>query len=98
MVKKEKKILTDNRMIWINKREVSFEGLISKLENGEDGIYQFMTGGDKNILFVPKIGITEEDLEIVPGLKELREEIKKVEMLRNAAKGKKRFLLTKQLK
>lgn len=32
-----------------------------------------MTGGDKNILLVPKIQITEQDIETVPGLKELRE-------------------------
>jgi hypothetical protein len=29
--KKEKKILTDNRMVTINKRETSYEGLVSKL-------------------------------------------------------------------
>jgi len=37
-----------------------------------------MTGGDKNIFLVPKIEITEEDKETVPGLKELIEEIKKI--------------------
>jgi hypothetical protein len=65
-------------MITINKREVSFEGLVAKLENGEDGIYNFMTGGDKDILFIPKIEITEDDIKTVPGLKELREEIVKI--------------------
>jgi hypothetical protein len=84
-------------MITINKREVSFEGLVAKLENGEDGIYNFMTGGDKDILFVPKIEITEKDIEEVPGLKELREEIKKIEAMQRVATGKRKFLLTKQL-
>jgi hypothetical protein len=84
-------------MVTINKREVSFEGLVAKLENGEDGIYNFMTGGDKDILFVPKIEITEKDIEEVPGLKELREEIKKIEAMQRAATGKRKFLLTKQL-
>ena len=84
-------------MITVNKRETSFEGLVNKLEKGEDGIYSFMTGGDKNILFVPKIEITKEDIETIPGLKELREEIKKVEIRQKIAKGKKKFLLTKQL-
>lgn len=84
-------------MVTINKRETSYEGLVAKLENGEDGIYNFMTGGDKNILLVPKIQITEEDIATVPGLKELREEIKKVEIRQKAAKGKQKFLLTKQL-
>lgn len=95
--KKEKKVLTDNRMVTINKRETSYEGLVAKLENGEDGIYNFMTGGDKNILLVPKIQITEDDIATIPGLKELKEEIKKVEIRQRAARGKQKFLLTKQL-
>ena len=40
--RKNKKILTDNRMVTINKRETSFEGLVGKLENGEDGIYNMI--------------------------------------------------------
>ena len=55
------------------------------------------TDGDKNILLVPKIQITENDIETIPGLKELREEIKKIEIRQNAARGKQKFLLTKQL-
>ena len=95
--KKEKKVLTDNRMITVNKREISYEGLVSKLENGEDGIYNFITDGDKNILLVPKIQITEDDIETIPGLKELKEDIKKIEIKQKAARGKQKFLLTKQL-
>jgi len=41
--KKEKKILTENRLMTVNKRETSFEGLVSQLENGEDGIYNIIT-------------------------------------------------------
>ena len=33
--RKRKKILTDNRMVTVNKRETSFEGLVGKLENGK---------------------------------------------------------------
>ena len=84
-------------MITINKRETSYEGLVAKLQNGEDGIYNFMTNGDKNILLVPKIQITEKDIETVPGLKQLREQIKKIEVMQKAATGKRKFLLTKQL-
>lgn len=40
--KKQRKLLTDNRMTTISKRETSFEGLVSQLENGEDGIYNLM--------------------------------------------------------
>lgn len=95
--KKEKKVLTDNRMVTINRRQTSYEGLAEKLENGEDGIYNFMTGGDKNILLVPKIQITENDIATIPGLKQLREEIKKIEVRQKAARNKQKFLLTKQL-
>ena len=59
--RKEKKILTDNRMVTVNMRETSFEGLASKFENGEDGIYGMMTN-DKNIIFKPKNKITEEEI------------------------------------
>ena len=48
--KKEKKILTENRMCTVNKRETSFEGLVSQLENGEDGIYSLITE-NKNMIF-----------------------------------------------
>ena len=95
--KKEKQVLTTNRLVTINKRQMSYEGLVAKLENGEDGIYNFMTGGDKNILLVPKISITEDDIATIPGLKSLREEIKKIEKKQKEAKGKEKFLLTKQL-
>ena len=45
--RKERKILTENRMATVNKRETSFEGLVSQFENGEDGIYNLVTE-DKN--------------------------------------------------
>ena len=41
--KRQRKILTDNRMTTVNTRETSFEGLVSQLENGEDGIYNLIT-------------------------------------------------------
>ena len=36
--KKSKMILTDNRMVTVNKRETSYQNLVSKFENGEDGL------------------------------------------------------------
>ena len=36
--KKAKLILTDNRMVTVNKRETSYQNLVSKFENGEDGL------------------------------------------------------------
>ena len=93
--RKNKKILTDNRMVTVNKRETSFEGLAGRLENGEDGIYN-MIANDKNIIFSPKVSITEKDIAEIPGLKELRDEIEKVEARAKIARGKKAFLLKKQ--
>lgn len=45
-------------MVSINKRETSFEGLISKFEAGEDGIYNMIIENDKNVLLTPKYKIT----------------------------------------
>lgn len=94
--RKRKKILTDNRMVTVNKRETSFEGLVGKLENGEDGIYN-MIANDKNIIFTPKISITQQDIDEIPALKELREAIEQVEKMEKAATGRRKYLLKKQL-
>lgn len=94
--KKQKLYLTDNRMITINKRETSFEGLVAKFENGEDGLYGLITN-DKNILLTPKVTITEKDIEEVPGLKELREAMEWIEQEGKQATGKRKYLLKKQL-
>ena len=48
--RKKRKILTDNRMTTVNKRETSFESLVSQLENSEIGIYNLITN-DKQIIF-----------------------------------------------
>ena len=94
--RKNKKILTDNRMVTVNKRETSYEGLVSKLENGEDGVYNMITN-DKNIIFCPKVGITEEDLAEIEPLRELKAEIEKIKESIKKATGKRKFLLKKQL-
>jgi len=49
-------------MVTINKRETSYEGLAMKFENGEDGLYNIISDNNKNVIFTPKIGITEKDL------------------------------------
>jgi hypothetical protein len=73
--RKERKLLTENRLATVNKRETSFEGLVAQLENGEDGIYN-MINNSKNQIFRPKVMITKRDVEEIPGLRELREAIK----------------------
>ncbi len=94
--KKERKLLTENRMATVNKRETSFEGLVSQLENGEDGIYN-MISNDKNQIFQPKVMITKKDVEEVPGLKQLREAIKYWEERLKTASGRDAFIIKKAI-
>lgn len=70
--KKEKEILSDNRLVTINKRETSLEGLY---ENGEDVFYNLISDNNKNAIFRPKISITRQDLEDIEPLRQKRESI-----------------------
>ena len=90
--RKERRLLTENRMATVNKRETSFEGLVSQLENGEDGIYNMITN-NKNVIFQPKVVITKADVEEIPGLKELREAIKYWETRLKTASGRDAYII-----
>lgn len=94
--RKQRKILTDNRMMTVNKRETSFEGLVSQLENGEDGIYNLMTD-DKQIIFQPKVTITKKDLEEIPFLQQLRDSINHWEEKLKVAEGRDAYIIKKAL-
>lgn len=94
--KKEKKILTDNRMTTVNKRETSFEGLVAQLENGEDGIYNLITN-NKQMIFQPKVTITKQDIEEIPALRQLKDTINIWETKLKTAEGKDRFTIKKAL-
>ena len=94
--KKEKKILTENRMVTVNKRETSYQGLVGKMENGEDGLFNLITN-DKNIIFSPKVSITKKDLKEIPELAELQKAIAEVEEEEKKATGKRKYLLKKQI-
>ena len=91
--RKERKLLTENRMSTVNKRETSFEGLVSQFENGEDGIYNMITN-NKNIILQPKIQkITKLDEEEIPGMKELRQAIKMWEAKLKKASGREAYII-----
>jgi hypothetical protein len=94
--KKEKKILTDNRMATVNKRETSFEGLVAQLENGEDGIYNIITN-NKQTIFQPKVTITKKDLEDIECLRQLRAAIECWEAKLKVTEGKDAFVIKKAL-
>ena len=94
--RKERRILTDNRMMTVNKRECSFEGLVSQLENGEDGIYNLITD-NKNQIFQPKVTITKKDLDEIQPLRQLREAINVWEAKLKVTEGKDAFVIKKAL-
>lgn len=94
--KKERQILTENRMMTVNKRETSFEGLVSQLENGEDGIYNLISE-NKNQIFQPKVTITKKDLEEIDLLRQLREAINLWEAKLKVTEGKDAFIIKKAL-
>ena len=89
-------ILTPNRMVTINKRETSHEGLVDKLEGGESAFHSLIKE-DKNTVLTPKVEITEDDIREVPGLAELRQAIAETEARIPSLEGKERGYAKKQL-
>ena len=94
--RKERKILTENRLTTVNKRETSFEGLVSQFENGEDGIYNLITN-DKNTIFQHKVTITKKDLEEIPLLRQLREAIQMWEEKLKTTTGRDAYIIKSTL-
>lgn len=95
--RRSRSILTNNRLVTINRRETSFEGLCSKLEVGEDGIYSMLSTLGKQGFLTQKNPITEADLERIPALKDLQDSIQQVEAQYATSAGKQKQLLKKQL-
>lgn len=93
---KERSLMTENRMVTINRRETSLEGLVSQFENGEDGIYNLINN-DKNQIFRPKISITKKDLEEIPELQQIREAIHIWEEIAKTATGKDAYVAKKAI-
>jgi hypothetical protein len=56
-----------------------------------------MIANDKNIIFTPKVSITPKDLEEIEPLRELRKAIEATEEAEKKARGKRKYLLKKQL-
>lgn len=94
--RKQKNILTDNRMVTINKRETSYQGLVEKFENGEDGIYNLINEG-RSLLLAQKHSITPKDIAEMQPLQALREVIESLKEQEKNARGKRKYLLKKQL-
>ena len=94
--KKEKKILTENRLATVNKRETSYEGLVSQFENGEDGVYN-IANNDKHVIFQPKVSITKKDREDIPELQQTDEAIAAWDYRVHHTEGRDAFLSKKAL-
>ena len=90
-------LMTENRMATVNKRETSFEGLISQFENGEDGIYDLINDNERNTIFKPKISITEKDLAEIPELCEGQQAIEYWEKILKTATGKEAYIAKKAI-
>lgn len=94
--RKKKKILTENRMVTVNKRETSYEGLATHFECGEDGFYDLIKQ-DKNIIFRHKITITKEDLQNIPELAQVKEAIELWEQKLKNASGRDAYIIKKAI-
>ena len=95
--RKERKIITDNRKVTIDKRETSYEGLVAQLENGEDGIYNMTDEGNKNVIFRPKVTITKKDLEEIPFLQQIKDAIALWQEKAKTATGKDIYTIKKAI-
>lgn len=91
-----REILTNNRMVTINRRETSFQGLAERLEGGEDALHSLVRQ-DKQTILTPKNTITERDLAQIPDLRRLKERIKHWEERLAQAQGRERYKIKKML-
>lgn len=92
----EHPIVTKNREITVSKRQVSFEEVVSNLENGEDGIYALISN-DKNKILDYREPLTNEDFEKIPELTGYLNIIECLKAQFKKAEGQKKFSLKKQI-
>ena len=82
-------IITPNRELTVDKRQISYEGLIEKLENGEDGLYSLINE-NKEFKLDNKEPLTQNDIDNIPGIKESLSTIKTLELQYANATGARR--------
>ena len=94
---KNRTYLTKNRETVINKREKSFEGIVSTLEGGEDTFHTLISD-DKHQFLDRKDKITEEEIANNPIYQEKMRTINQLKKLFDAATdGTTRFKLKQQI-
>lgn len=89
-------IVTKNRDVTVNKRQVSFEETVEGLTNGEDGIYSMIVN-DKNALLDMRTPITEKDKADIPGIADNLEVIESLKAQLEQATGRRKYLLKCQI-
>lgn len=92
---KDRSILTKNRMITIYKRESSYDSLVADLPNGDNDIYNMMVDEPGLYYLTNQNKITLDDVEEIPDLKNIQEEIKRLQALVPQATGKHLYALKK---
>ena len=94
--KQEKPIITKNREVTVNKRQISYEEIVSNLENGEDGIYALMSD-NKNQILDPKDPLSALDYEQIPELQEHLDLINRLKKSFASATGLRKYQLKKAM-
>ncbi len=90
-------IITNNRQVTVNKRQVSYEDVISGLEAGEDG-FQALINQDPAQLLDYREPISDEDMEEIPYMQDHIDLIRRLkEQLAAARDGRTRYLLKKHI-
>lgn len=89
--RKNKKILTENRLVTVNRRECSFEGLAASLETGEDGVHNLINE-NKNQILQPKVSITKKDVAEITELAQLKQAIAALERRMPHLEGKAAYI------
>lgn len=90
-------IITNNRQVTVNKRQVSYEDVVSGLEAGEDG-FQALINQDPAQLLDYREPISDEDVEEIPYMQDHIDLIRRLkEQLACAPNGKTRYLLKKHI-
>lgn len=89
-------IVTKNRDVTVSKRQISYEETVSRLQNGEDGLYALIIN-DKDVLMDVREPISQEDIDSIPGIRENLETIESIKKRLDTARGRARYTLKRDL-
>lgn len=96
----EHPIVTKNREVTHEKRQVSLDSMTSSMRNGEDGLYSRISDNPKNSILNFKDPVTEDDEREIPGVSELMRLVRSLESKLEEGKvekGKSRYAVKSQI-